>query len=584
MSVDLVPHWQIGDVVLTSYPFGVDADSTVDVGEPEMIVETVPSQMADGDTERVLRHGNRTYRLEFYIEGPTLGALAESEALLRAQLRRPLIPLLHDPGDGLSPSSVYEVQTAQLTPQRRDDHEAHLVRKFTLTLTCSPWARSPSASTAPALSSGTTTTNIDTCDSVTGWSGTRGGVPTTPGEGPFAWDPGAVGVAELNNTVGYPPETWTLTRTGAVDFSTLPYLQIQVRTLANGAPLDIAAHAGPNTSSPALPILAMRRMTDGTSYHLVTFDASDVGGVSALTFAHTSAEGYGHVWQGLIIRNVAQTDVVPGSTARQLTRIVEVGGTERTPGSIHVQSANGTDPLGMVIVHSSPEDGSGYSPPLQRWRTVGQTRTADATAFSGNYESINTTSWVAEVPTSALPEGGYLLLARLRAQTAGEVTVTWSTSTIFPDSTTQEGFTVGTVQHTFAAGNVWELVKMDTLTLPSVRTAAGKVQIALQVAAASPVVTLDEAWLFSEADDCALTIVETDRPHLWLDSPDLNSQVPRQWVGDGLDTKVHPGTGLQGMGAHVFSADGTAVFTAALTDYPLTDATFYRRWHSNAAS
>jgi hypothetical protein len=109
------------------------------------------------------------------------------------------------------------------------------------------------------------------------------------------------------------------------------------------------------------------------------------------------------------------------------------------------------------------------------------------------------------------------------------------------------------------------------------------VQIALQVAAASPVVTLDEAWLFREDDDCALTIVKTARPHLWLYSPDLTSPVPRVWIGDGLTTRVHPGTGLEGMGAHVLSPEGTAVFTAALTDYPLTDATFYRRWHSNAA-
>lgn len=564
------------------YVFSVLAEG-MGFGVAQGVREIVTSLLADGDIVRTTRFGNREVSFAVQVEGPTLGALAHGEAALRAEVGRRNTLTWQAP-DVLSVPTVFDVVDSEMQQTFDDLDELRRKRTFDLSLTCAPFPRSVDPVVVPALSSGATTTNIDTCDSTAGWSGTRNGAPTTPGEGPFAWDAGAVGVAELNNTVGYPPETWTLTRTGAVDFSTLPYLQIQVRTLANGAPLDIAAHAGPNTSSPALPILAMRRMTDGTSYHLVTFDASDVGAVSSLTFAHTSAEGYGHVWQGLIIRNVAQTDIVPGSTARQLTRIVEVGGTERTPGSIHVESANGTDPLGMVIVHSSPEDGSGYSPPLQRWRTVGQTRTADATAFSGNYESINTTSWVAEVPTSALPEGGYLLLARLRAQTAGVVTVTWSTSTIFPDATTQEGFTVGTVNHDFAVGNEWELVKMDTLTLPSVRTAAGKVQIALQVAAASPVVTLDEAWLFREDDDCALTIVETARPHLWLDSPDLNSPVPRVWVGDGVDTKVHPGTGLQGMGTHVFSADGTAVFTAALTDYPLTDESFYRLWPNNAAS
>jgi hypothetical protein len=570
VSVDLVPHWQIGDVVLTSYPFGVDADSTVDVGEPEMIVETVPSQMADGDTERVLRHGNRTYRLEFYIEGPTLGALAESEALLRAQLRRPLIPLLHDPGDGLSPSSVYEVQTAQLTPQRRDDHEAHLVRKFTLTLTCAPWARSADAVTVDALESGTNDTPVDACTSTTGWSGSRSG----PGSASLALWGGFVGVVDLDSAVTS-PEVWTLVRTGAVDFTSTPYLKVEARTVSPVAN-DVRAYV----DGTELPLLAVRALPGTDGWSEFTFMATGVA--SSLAFVHTSAAG--EDWQGLVVRSVRRTDINPGETVRQLTRIVEVGGTERTPASIHVQSADGTSSLGVAIIHSSPEDRSGYSPPLQRWRTVGQTRTADATAFSGNYESINTSSWIAEVPTSALPEGGYVLMARLRAQTAATVTVTWSTSTIFPDAAAQEGFTVGTVQHTFDTGNVWNLVKMDALTLPSVRTKAGKVQIALQVAAASPVVTLDEAWLFREDDDCALTIVETTRPHLWLDSPDLESPVPRVWVGDGSATKVHPGTGLQGMGAHVLSPEGTAVFTAALTDNPATDATFFRRWHSNAAS
>lgn len=575
MSVDLVPEWTIGDLCLTSYPFGVDADSTVDIGEPEMVVESVTSMLADGDLERVVRHGNRTYVLEVYVEGPSLAELATSEAELRTQLTRTGLLLTHDPGDGFSPASVYEVQTARLTPQRRDDHESHLIRKFTLTLTCSGFPRSVDPVVVEALSVPGTETliSVDTCDSATGWTGTRSGAPQTVSA---ALTPGSVSVAELDSAVTS-PETWTLTRTGSIDLGTTTYLVVEARTLVSGADERVSASVG----GVSLPMLEQREMTDGTGYSRLTFDATGFGVVSSVTFSHTSKAG--SAWQGLFIRQVSRTNAPPKITARQITRIIETGGTERTPASLHVSAANGTAPLGLTIVHTSPADGSGYSPPLQRWRTVGQARTADVTAYSGNYELINVTSWVAEVPTSALPEGGYTLLARLRCQTASTVRISYSTSTIFPDSTTQQGFTLGQVDHAFAAANVWELVPLAVLSLPSVRTAAGKVQIALQVEAASPSTTLDEAWLFRVDDDCALTIVETDKPNLWLDSPDLSSSVPRVWVGGDVGSRVHPGTGLKAMGSHVLSQPGTSVFTAAFTDYPNTSSTHYWRWHSNAA-
>ena len=94
---------------------------------------------------------------------------------------------------------------------------------------------------------------------------------------------------------------------------------------------------------------------------------------------------------------------------------------------------------------------------------------------------------------------------------------------------------------------------------------------------------LDEAWLFREDDDCALSIVDTARSNLWLDSPGVSDSVETVWVGDDSQTRVHPGEGLIAQGRHVLSPGGTAVFTASLTDNPASDATFYRRWHSNAA-
>lgn len=552
------------------YSFSVLAEGT-GFGVAQGVREVVTSLLADGDIVRTTRFGNREVSFPVQIEGPTLGSLAHGEAALRAEVGRRNTLMWQAP-DVLSVPTVFEVVDSEMQQTFNDLDELRRKRTFILTLTCSPFARSADAVTVPALISGgvASSTVVDTCDSATGWSaamnGVSAGVSTT-------WETGAVSVVDLGAPT---PSLLTLTRTGTISFSTQRYLVIEAGFSPSLGAVPIYAYAGTSPSASEIPKVSQQQISPG--WFRCIFDQGGTS-LSAVTFSgYFTPEN-----ADLKIRDVSKRNQ-PGTVPRQQTKIIAVGGTERTPTNLHVQTANGADPLGQCIVHTCPEDGSGYSPPLQRWRTVGQTRTNDATAFSGTYESINTTSWVAEVPTLALPEGGYVLMARLRAQSAATVTVTWSTSTIFPDASTQEGFTVGTVQHTFAAGNVWELVKMEALTLPSVRTKSGKVQIALQVAAASPVVTLDEAWLFREDDDCALTIVETPRPHVWLDSPGLDSSVPRVWIGSGMTTKVHPGTGLKAMGAHVLSPEGTAVFTAALSDFPATDATFYRRWHSNAAS
>lgn len=581
MSVDLVPEWTVGDLCLTSYPFGVDADSTVDIGEPEMVVEGVTSMLADGDIERVTRYGNRTYVLEIYVEGPSLADLASSEASLRTELRRTGLLLTHDPGDGFSPASVYEVQTAQLTPQRRDDHESHLVRKFTLSLTCSPWARSASLVTVPALETGTTTVVVDMCDSETGWSGRRNGVATVA-EGPTTlWEAGAVGIMELSDTEGSPPETWELVRTGAIDMSATPFLSVEITTLSakGGAPLEVAVYA----NGIRLPLLQSTTLTDGSGYFRLLLDSRATPSVSTLTFAHTSHPGYGHAWQGLSVRNIARTDIRPGITSRQTTRVVDVGGTERTPGSLHVQSPNGTDPLHMVIVHTYPEDGSGYAPPLRRWRVSGQGPTLAPEPMSGAFEPITGLGITYDIPTSTLPEGGYVLVARLSRSEPGDVTIAWSTSTLRPGSSTPEGFTAG-YETVSIPGDIWYVRGLAALTLPSVRTKAGTVRVILQDPSTDgPTTYVDEAWLFRVDDDCALTMAETPYAHLWLNSAGVDGPAATVWTGDQIFTRAHPGAGLLAMGAHVLSPEGTTVFTASVMSDPEVDATFYRRWHSNAA-
>lgn len=417
MSTQLTPTWQVGDVHLTEYPYSVDRDNAVEIGEPEMVVESLTSMLADGDIDRVVRHGNRVYVIPCYIEGPDLISVAEAEATLRRELKRQGLVLTHDPGDGFAPASAYEVLTAQMTPERSDTHETHLLRKWTLTLTCAPFARSVDPVEVSAFAAGSTTVSVDTCDVTTGWTGTRGGVPESP---TTFWEAGAVSVAEFASATGFPPETWTLTRTGAIDTSTTPYIKAEVKTLSTdgGQPLDVSVFV----DGVPLPALEVSKLADGSGYFRMVFDASAFGSIPSITFTHTSAAG-SHKWQGLFVRQVSRTDVAPNITARQVTRLIDVGGTERTQGSLKVSSPDGETALGLTLVATWPEMGVGFSPPLRRWRVSGNGATADSNTYSGAYEPISPSFVAHDVSVSSLPEGTYQLLGLLRSTAGGAHTV-----------------------------------------------------------------------------------------------------------------------------------------------------------------
>lgn len=549
--------------------------SGMSTGSGAAVKEIVTSLLADGDLVRITRYGNREVTFSVEITGPTLGALAHGEAALRAEIGRRNL-LTWQPPDALAVPTVFEVIVSEMAQTFDDLDELHRRRTFVLSLTCSPGALSAEAVTVEALAAGSSTVVVDTCDSTTGWAA---GTSTPPDS--LSQSAGAVWVHDATGG----NQAMALNRSALIDVSAHPLLVLEWKAIPGPGYMVMGFPAASDQFPSELNRVAL---ADG--WMRSTWLVADGDLDSGFQFAYLNTSTGTLEGDYVAIREVRKTSVLPGETPRQLSRFFTVGGTERTPASIHVQSENGTDSLGQVIVHTCPEDGSGYSPPLRRWRTADSTgpETPSAVTMSGQYEPIVTATggFYAEVPTSALPEGGYVLVARMAMADVGggSATIFWSTSTIFPDGVEQQGYTNDSITFEFADDS-YHIVPLAALSLPSVRTAAGKVQIVIQIPDTGTTdVVLDEAWLFREDDDCALTIVETDLPHLWLDSPSVTSPVPTVWVGDGASTKVHPGEGLEGMGAHVLSPEGTAVFTAALTDNPATDATFYRRWHSNAAS
>lgn len=543
-------------------------------GAADAVTSAILSLMADGDLVQYDRAGNREVSLRVEVSAAGGEALARGEAALSRETRK-ANTLTWTPPDGFGAPTVFNVVTSWMDFTFDDAAELRGQRVYTLTLVCEPHARSEALIVAKPLStSGAPTSSlINSCDAATGWTATRNGAPDLA---TTFWEAGAVGVVYLG-TDPLPPQVWTLSAPDVVSFTSRPYLVVEARTVSVTDMMRAFATVGGVRRE--LGLLSMRALTGDYNEYVFLGDGSG----ATLTFEHTS--GAGEVWQGLLVRNISQRSHPPGATARQVSRIIPIEGTERTPGSLRVSQVSGTGRLGPTLVHTSPEAGSGYSPPLRRWRVMGNTETTDAATFSGKREPIGPTSFAANVPTASLPSGTYNLVAMMRCSSAAARTVLVSTSTLFPgDDSTQHGFTLTTAIAPHSGPNVWEWFSLAVLTLPSVRTVGGKVQIAIQGDAD---VELDEAWLFRVDDGCALTMIDADEPNLWLDSPSVSGGSPSIWVGKNANRSDahHPGgSSLRAQGTHIFQPDRMAVFVATQqAEYPDVEIAYYPRWHTHAA-
>lgn len=569
----IFPTYKLGDLVLTSYPYAVEFGG--DHGAPETITELTQSLLGDGDLVRVARNGNREISIVVHVEGPTLGALTNFEAALRLECAKPRNFLVFEPGDIDSVASVFEVFAVEMRQPRDDEVERHMLRRWELTLTCQPFARSLNPVMIDQLASGSTTTSVDTCDSATGWTATRNGVPGTASTG---WEAGSVGIAELDNAVTA-PEAWGLTRTGSVDFTSTPYLVVEVRTIASdyGPPLDFRA----TISGVQLPVLAVT-LIPGTVYYRVVFNATGFGVVSAISFEHVSRPG--HPWQGVFIRQVSRSNVLPGSNARQVSRIVDVGGTERTVASLRVKSPTTTD-LRHTLVATWPEKSAGFFPSMRRYRATGNTVAPDAATISGSREAIGPSAVSFGVPASSIPAGAYQLVARLRSVGAtGSLNVFWEAGTSV-EGVLLDGTISGSYDASFPVVGRWEMVPLGTLVLPVIAANAGDLFMGINHAGSTQV-EYDEVWLLPIGEDCAISGADVTATRYWCDAPDHTESNPSFRIGntDDRSNARSPGMATIAKGVHTMRPGPMVVFVATTVDGPLVDGSLYERWHSNAAS
>lgn len=575
-TIDLVDFVDTGD---DGYEIHVTAEGTT-FGSPEAVVRALVSALADGERVTHDRAGNRVASFPVKITGADSAALALGEAALRRELFRPNT-LTWTPPDGYGASTVFEVLTSHFDPKFDDLDELRTRRMFVVTLTCAPFARSATLTTVSALSVGGAPSVIlfDDCAEDTGWTGS---VDDIPADATNFYEAGSVGVAVFDDNADRDADTAKMQRPGAVDFSAHPYLIVDARTISNSTNLIVRA------DGVDLPLLSLRHI--GDDHYEYTFLVSVPS--ATLSFQHSRPAG-DTLWLGLFVYNLTKSNMPPGSTSRQTARILPIGGTERTPGSIHVSAPDGETALGLTIVSTFPDKypAAGFDPAMSRWYLEG-TREEDATTVSGYRFRLDDGFFTAQAPAESFPDGGYQMVGLLAASVEGTYEVVSlvqarQDGVILKEWANSEVTSLGP-----AETSGWLVVDLGVPTLPILRAWSGtELVLAVKVRNVNGsdlvgvTVEAQDAWMMPVDDDCGLTIVLSDKPHMWLDSPTIETGVQRLYHGDEEDRtgSTFP-DGVHTFGQHILTAGqtGMAVITTGV-QYPSAEATYYKRWPHNAA-
>lgn len=548
------------------------AASGTSFGTSEAVVSAVDAMGADGGQARIDGYANAVTTLQLQILGVDATALAKGEAAVRRVLPDGWgapVDLLWRAPDGQAPASVRVVLTGVLgspsTGSEWDRDEVRLARTFPLVLTHRPGVRSEHLTITAALPPSATaeTTVVDDCTSATGWTARLTDWSTAP-----VLTAGANGLV-----VEHPPSTGPkmvqFTRAGVVNFAALPYLVVEARVAGDSRVARWEA------SGTLRAPMVSQALSDGfTRYVFRTSGVASQFFVMRLT--GTVAAGGG----GAYIRKVSLTSQ-HSATPRQSARIINVGGTERTPGTLTVSSRNGTTATGLTLIHTCPDDGTGYDPDLNRWVTSGPAQVDDVNAPMGGWRTL-TDYLNAVVPWHTFPAAtSYQIGALVRSDTAQEVTIEWSAWSWIDSVPTRQ--VLGERIVTLEAGKLaW--VPMGRTTLPTIQARRGGVMLSLNQTAGTAV-KVGGWYAFRSGRDSALTVVDSPKPRLFIEVGEGSE--PGSWMigdaADGSDAYTLP-SGIKSPGVHVFRAGRVASYVVTQnTNDPAVEFAHHHWWTANAA-
>lgn len=512
----------------------IDAEGDdADFGNAQPIEAAIRSLLQDGSIVVTQGHDNTEAFFRVTIEADDSLGLEAGRAALVAEVGRPNLLSWQHP-DGLSPVRVYEVHTSSLAHVFDDWEESEVNRMvFGIRLVRMPWARAEAKTVIPALTSAVslTTTLIDACSALTGWTAGLAGTTATLTGGSTR--------VQTSNSLGFSAYI-RLTKTfTAINMTTTPYITVRVGFTST---VDTSfTPASPHIRVAAdgtflLEVHRIRVSTGSVNVEDRTYYCPDTSITSIIVDGQVVAAGI------LYVDNINRLNQVPFTgTARQKARTIDIGGTVRTPGSLSIQHA--TSGLGDVLCYISPDDGTGYRPDLRVRRTGGGAVTADANQVSGSTEDINTLATFA-IPLVDLPAGPYSLMARVaKITTTTARTVVW-TAQVQLGGILMGPVLTGTARIPTSGAGVWEIHDFGHMILPTLATpATSEGLLVLTLDEQGGGLSFDEGWLFDTkrgqlvwvACGAGIPAPGTVHNRMWINSPTIDEPRPQVFIGTEAD-------------------------------------------------
>jgi hypothetical protein len=370
-----------------------------------------------------------------------------------------------------------------------------------------------------------------------------------------------------------------MTRTGAIDMSTRPYL---VFDWATSVPANLIVYLRwkDEVLRTASPFGA--GWTRSYYYFPAGFDSTGIDFVAAgLPVGGTMS-----------ITQVATAKSLPdsGTGGHQQMLAIAPGGSARTQAQIEVTTP--TNGLGEVTLYTSPS-GRAYTPTIRRWLVSSDTVVTNP---AGSYQPIVGAS-VYQIPVATLPPGGYMVWARMACTTTADVPINWNAGAWV--NGTAVGDSQGDLITCSFTANVWKMYCLGPATLPPAKIGdAGTVRVGIQrIASSSASVLLYDVFLFHESGD--LTVVQCNLGTSSAGGPSRRLRVlpPSADNPGGLLERGHAtdwtdafATGVSAASrparGHVLHPEGTSVFlfTEGTPDgTPASvSASWFKRWHTHA--
>lgn len=630
--------------------FTIQAIAGTRFGNPVPVESVVESFLRDGSIISKEGDENREMNVLVQVSAPDGIALAAGGQRLNLATGK-RTTLAWTPPDGFGPTTVFDVLTSSLS-RVEDDwdlDEVRGVRTYSLRLICLPFGRSTTLTTEVAEGIPSVGTTVNAADSLTGWSTPTAVVPG-PTFGSYvnaSPQPSSMLAVDTSSKVegtgsvaakafqvqavrfidflptgdGRQVET-SLTLTQAISVAAGSYLSFAVkldntwgRTITNSywnhtfqqwgtlntftLTTASSSRTYKNEKSSGSDFLLQDGIIEAlpNGWKRYTFRIDTAMSVTSLKWTSQHLVPYlddasATERPRILVDQVALT--ASATLGNQVLKSIDVGGSARTTGAIHVAAPSDSVALGPTLVYTVPERlvADGWRPDIKQFVGAGATVSTvggRAGVYSGVGINYGGGSPVFTIPASALQSGAYTVAMlgywnTLSSQVTIEASLLMGATVV---ATQELDVTLTTTLTT------WQFQVLGTMYLPPmmVQTPSSNATVRFRIKTpGSPIVAFDNIYLLPVEGDLSIidcgtgTVGPTASSHLWIDSPSPEQPQGGYWRGttpnrsDALSawsTSVVPGT-------HTFEAGRMLAFAVSDAAGPTVSFEYYKRWLDNA--